>query len=286
MKKLLKYVPAYDWTGNCTYTADAMMYGYYDIHGYDLFEPTRWENLKETDVVSDEIYNKTEKDDAVSDFFQEGYAEYKGYDHWNVKQYIPDKECPFSLIKREIDSNRPVIFHVNTNVETSVHHSVTVIGYDDETQELAVYDTWSDSEDNVRWIPCTIDKSVDWYTTGVFIYQPGIPDYKHLSNRWCAKVYYASLTGGVPTYRFKAAEQFLYEKYNDLPKPENGTLYSFFQTEDSSKLEKEYNLNGKYIKRFGVNASFLEDIEINNISVKEKITSIFKKLIDFFRRLF
>ncbi len=56
----------------------------------------------------------------------------------------------WAVLTNEIDNNRPMVFLVDTNGNGDSDHFVTVIGYDDSTNEYGCYDTWSSSP-GIRW---------------------------------------------------------------------------------------------------------------------------------------
>ncbi len=56
----------------------------------------------------------------------------------------------WNVLKGEIDSNRPMVFLVDTDGDNSTDHFVTVVGYNDGTPlKYGCYDTWSPQ--GVRW---------------------------------------------------------------------------------------------------------------------------------------
>jgi hypothetical protein len=50
--------------------------------------------------------------------------------------------------KVEIDSNRPVVFLVDSDGDGSTDHFVTGIGYDNDTKTYGIYDTW---DNDIHW---------------------------------------------------------------------------------------------------------------------------------------
>jgi len=57
----------------------------------------------------------------------------------------------WNLYKNEIDNNRPVVLLVDSDGNGGTDHFVTGIGYDDTSEEYAIYDTWDNSIHWYEW---------------------------------------------------------------------------------------------------------------------------------------
>jgi hypothetical protein len=63
--------------------------------------------------------------------------------------YYPESEMTWSVLTREIDAQRPMVFLVDTDGNGGTDHFVTVIGYREApSRQYASWDTWSTS---IRW---------------------------------------------------------------------------------------------------------------------------------------
>lgn len=198
---ILQHVPAYDWYNGCGPTAAGMILGYWDLNGYDnLLDASGWDAVKLTDNVKDQIsspehnakYNPTPDDasladppkTSIADFFNTSvgslgygysyvsdsanvftdYAAYRGYQF--DASYKDFSTFSWSDYVSEIDAGRPMMLAVDNNQSGQVNHFVTAIGYEDRGSEgvwYAAYDTWSESEDAIRWEPFRgLSSSWDW----------------------------------------------------------------------------------------------------------------------------
>jgi hypothetical protein len=179
-------VPAYDGAHGCGPTAAGSIIGYYDLNGYNaLFNVSGWEDVRLTANVEDEIsspehnyfYNPNPDrtgtpppDTSIADFFHTsegslargwswldyaddaftGYANYRGYSDWLAWNVGFGVDFFWEDLVNEIDSDRPMMFLVDSDKDGETDHFVPVIGYNDDTMEYGFYTTWSESE-TVRW---------------------------------------------------------------------------------------------------------------------------------------
>ncbi|MFW6061553.1 MAG: hypothetical protein ACOC93_01970, partial [Planctomycetota bacterium] len=83
----------------------------------------------------------------------EEFFEAQGYTA-EAQQYIMDPWLPsesvlnWEMYKDEIDAGRPMLLGVDSDGDGISDHSVVGIGYDTDTGEYAMYDTWTE---DVRW---------------------------------------------------------------------------------------------------------------------------------------
>ena len=82
----------------------------------------------------------------------------------------------WDLYKNEIDNNRPVVLLVDSNGDGATDHFVAGIGYDDNTSQYAIYDTW---DNNIHWYQWRdISSAYSWGIYGfdiIKITQPATP---------------------------------------------------------------------------------------------------------------
>jgi len=105
----------------------------------------------------------------------EDYAAWCGYDSnaWNETwgSFI------FDDLVNEIENNRPMVLHVDSDADGDVDHAVCAIGYNDETNQYACYNT---NDANIHWYDFTAvangqSNGVDGATFFVMITEP-IPE--------------------------------------------------------------------------------------------------------------
>lgn len=203
-------VPAYNWYHGCGPTAAASIIGYYDLHGYDaLFDASGWDDVRLTANVQDEIsspehntmYDPTPDlsgppptDTSIADFFHTsegssaygwslltyaddaftGYADYRGYSDWLAWNAAYDIDFTWDDLVSEINSDRPVMFLVDTDGDDDTDHFVPVIGYDDVAMQYGFYDTWSEDE-TIRWETFRgMGTGVEWGVGYATFVQPGV----------------------------------------------------------------------------------------------------------------
>ncbi|MBN1894551.1 C39 family peptidase, partial [bacterium] len=155
-------MPNFDWHAGCTPTAASDIFGYYDaVYGYGNLIRYFY---KEWDPV------ETEYDDPVPDCL-EGIANRLGTDAHGASDWDqpmaeniceaagerdPDYEWSdygydfagvWSRIKSEIDGGYPVLLNVAW-WDTSLGHSVPVLGYTDANDGFYLYDTWNSG---IQW---------------------------------------------------------------------------------------------------------------------------------------
>jgi hypothetical protein len=192
-------VPAYEWYHGCGPTAAGSIVGYYDLHGYDaLFNASGWDDVRLTVNVQDEISSPEHNavydpdpdqglappDTSIADFFHTsegdlgfgwsylsyaddaftGYADYRGYSDWLAWNAAYESEFTWEDLVGEIDSDRPMMFLVDSDGDGDTDHFVPVIGYDDVTMQYGFYDTWSENE-SIRWE--TFQETSDRWDWGV-----------------------------------------------------------------------------------------------------------------------
>jgi len=78
----------------------------------------------------------------------------------------------WSVLKNEIDNNRPMVFLVDSDGNGSTDHFVTVIGYDDgNPKKYGCYDTWASSP-GIRWEQFRgVSSSYSWGVWGGWSFQ-------------------------------------------------------------------------------------------------------------------
>ena len=153
MIKLLEQAPSYGYVGNCTYSATAMLIGYYDLRGYDnLFTASGWEEIRWTRNVKLEIWDSDAEKNSIGDYDNVGYnypwmvsdwAEYKGYLGWEEYSLNGDAPNAFELAKGYIDKDMPVLMTIQYPGHTN-YHAVEMIGYSDT--QYACYNTYNEGE--------------------------------------------------------------------------------------------------------------------------------------------
>jgi hypothetical protein len=185
---VLAEVPAYDWYHGCSPTAIASVFAYWDLTQYaGFFDAEGWDELRLTSNVQDQIsspahnakYDPTPDDPdlpdppdtSIADFLGtsvdplafgytwissmeagiEGFAAFRGHplDAWTW--WIG--AVAWEDVTGEIDEARPMVFHVDTDGNGGVDHSIPVLGYDDRDAEgrwYGAYTTWSE-EETVSW---------------------------------------------------------------------------------------------------------------------------------------
>ncbi|MDJ0619416.1 MAG: C39 family peptidase [Calothrix sp. MO_192.B10] len=193
--KFLTSVPAYNWYNGCGPTAAASVLGYWDLLGYSNIFDAAGDDVYLTPQVQDQIsspehnakYNPTPDNPnlptptftSIADWFRtsvdplnfgwsylsfaddafKGYANFRGYDFdaQNKRFSNQSSESLFNWddLVSEIDSNRPLMFLVDTDGNGGTDHFVPVMGYDDRGAEgrfYGLYTTWSEDE-TIVWKP-------------------------------------------------------------------------------------------------------------------------------------
>ncbi|MBN2893068.1 MAG: T9SS type A sorting domain-containing protein [Bacteroidales bacterium] len=145
-------------------------------------------------------------------------------------QRISYSAYSWDLYKTEIDNNRPVVFLVDSDGDGSTDHFVTGIGYDDATNEYAIYDTW--------------DTQIHWYT------------YQGMSSSYAWGIYdFNKFEISVPVNILENDESI-----KTYPNPTTG----IFRIDNSNSLEitkiEVFDISGKYI--FSTNST---QIDISNL---------------------
>lgn len=181
----LTSVPAYDWYHGCGPTAAASVIGYWDLNGYvNLFDASGDEVFL-TSNVADQIsspehnakYNPTPDNPllpipastSIADWFGTskdplnygwsylsqadnaftGYTNYRGYQFNSWNESFSTGEFTWEDLVLEIDSQRPLMFLVDSRGDGYTDHFVPVLGYDDrgvEGKYYGFYTTWSENE--------------------------------------------------------------------------------------------------------------------------------------------
>lgn len=175
-------VPAYYWYHGCTPTSMAMVLGYWDIKGYSNLFSAQGNDLYLTANVQDEIsspahnakYDPTPDDPnlpvpeqtSIADWAKTsadpysfgatyifdtddaftGYAAYKGYTFQSSNFRFTSA---WDTLVNEVSLDRPVVLHVDTNMDGNFDHTVAAFGYEDRGiggKWFASYDTWSENE--------------------------------------------------------------------------------------------------------------------------------------------
>ena len=187
---VLDGMPAYDWYHGCAPTAAAMLLAYWDLHVYSgYFDAEGWEALSVTTNVGDEISSAAHNakydpardaqtlpdppDTSLADFLHtsegslgfgstwlsqvdpgiEGYTAYRG--HALDASSHGFGSVAWQDIVQEIDDGRPMLFHVDSDANGVVDHTMAVLGYEDRGAEghwYGSYTTW-DEEERVAWFP-------------------------------------------------------------------------------------------------------------------------------------
>jgi hypothetical protein len=188
---VLSDVPAYNWYHGCTPTAIASVIGYWDVHGYPNLFTASGSDVFLTANVQDQIsspehnakYDPTPDNaslptppmTSIADWTRTsedprqygwtsiaytsegimGYSAYRGYTLASWQETFSTGSFTWNDLVSEINSGNPMVFHVDSNADGTVDHSVPVLGYDDRGADglwYAMYTTWSESE-TIEWEP-------------------------------------------------------------------------------------------------------------------------------------
>ncbi len=192
--QVINSVPAYNWYRGCGPTAAASIIGYWDLSGYPNLFDARENDVFFTVNVQDQISSpaRNAKYDptpdapgpippftSIADWFQTsvdplpfgwsylsfaddaftGYANFRGsnFEAQNKRFSSQSSASLFNWddLVLEIDSNRPLMFLVDTDGNGSTDHFVPILGYDDRGSNgkfYGLYTTWSEAE-TIVWKP-------------------------------------------------------------------------------------------------------------------------------------
>jgi hypothetical protein len=187
---VLDEMPAYDWYHGCAPTAAAMLLAYWDLHvDSRFFDAEGWDEISLTANVAEQISSAAHNarydplrdvwtlpdppDTSLADFLHtsEGTLGFgstwlsqvdpgiEGYTAWRGHPLDADS-LSFGAVSRndivvEIDAGRPMLFHVDSDGNGSVDHTMAVLGYEDRGAEglwYGSYTTWREDE-TVEWFP-------------------------------------------------------------------------------------------------------------------------------------
>lgn len=76
--------------------------------------------------------------------------------------YLKEFGYNFTTIKNLIDMNKPVILSF-WKCEKYSNHTITVIGYDDETQDLIIADNWSKRPQKINYKNISTISSINYF---------------------------------------------------------------------------------------------------------------------------
>ena len=177
----LSEAPAYRWYHGCGPTAAAMVFGYWDLHGYPNLFPAEGEDVYLTENVQDQISSPEHNakydpkpDDAnlpdppmtsIADWFRTsvdpldygwsylsyaddafvGYAAYRGYQFTSWYESVASGNFTWEDLMAEIDAGRPMMFLVDSNGDGATDHFVPVLGYVDRGVNGLWYGLYSTS---------------------------------------------------------------------------------------------------------------------------------------------
>jgi hypothetical protein len=178
----LSNMPAYDWYHGCEPTSVAMIFGYWDLHGYPNLFTAQGNDVYLTANVQDEIsspahnakydptpdntslatppytsiadwlgtsvdplgYGATYSSKGLTAFT--GYAAYKGYT-FTANTFV--FSATWDTLVNEVNAGRPMMFLVDSDGDGLPDHAVAAFGYDDRGAGgdwYACYNTWSENE--------------------------------------------------------------------------------------------------------------------------------------------
>lgn len=185
---VLEGVPSYTWWHGCGPTALGMLIGFWDGQGFERLIPgsndwdTNRQAIREVIAspghVADYVPTPDappphHADDCLADFCRASrdpqeygwsnfgkqddalrlYAEFRGYDRYEVSQARYYSGGVWDGFMAEIDAGRPVEFLVDTNGDGKTDHFVTAVGYEALPGErrYGCYDTRPSTGHDVRW---------------------------------------------------------------------------------------------------------------------------------------
>ena len=181
-------VPAYNWYHGCGPTAGAMVFGYWDRHGFANLFDAAGSDLDLTSAVQDRISSpehnakydpspdRADLPDppltSLATFMNtsvdprsyggsytteiatgmRGYAASRAY-AFEAQRQTMNYGLTWEGYTAEVDAGRPVLLYVDTNGSGSVNHAVAGIGYEDRGGDdfwYACYTTYSENE-SLAW---------------------------------------------------------------------------------------------------------------------------------------
>jgi hypothetical protein len=146
------------------------------------------------------------------------YAHQQNANYQVITANIYYSAASWEQFKNEISHNRPVVLLVDSDGDNSTDHFVTGVGYNDETNEYAIYDTW--------------DSSIHWY------------QYREMSNSYSWGVFGFTKIEIINTLSVNDLKQ----KISVYPNPAKDKIY--FKT-GKSLIKLHYKLQdilGKVVK--------------------------------------
>ena len=99
---------------------------------------------------------------------------FTGYVNWKTPQYTPVAvrklfdQFSWDAYKAQIDAGRPVVLLVDWNGNGDTDHFVTGIGYNDETTEYGIFNTWDDDYHWYSWQKIGVGRPYGIYSVILF----------------------------------------------------------------------------------------------------------------------